>query len=288
MATNVFKVGDIITGIKGNGYGWTNHKMTKAKVLGVFKNSLGHHLMVVKAFEHEDKFYVGMTAIVSNDTTKFKFVGAEYITIYREGMSVIALDRATGNMGVARCNPTDTFDFNTGAKLAFDRLMSELDAHNTTATKVIKCDEYKVGDKVKIREDLSDFHTKAPYVVTPMLKQCGKVCEITRVYEYGLYDLKEDDFTWSVEMFEGKVVPIDYEEPKKQPKFKKGDLVEIVTDTTGLPKGFRGVVAFVSNDTYQGILIDFKVDFYNLHDGGGRLPSNSGWWVDEDCIKKVE
>lgn len=47
----------------------------------------------------------------------------EKIIIYRNGAEVVAKNTATGKTGVAKCNPADEFDFNTGAKLAFDRLV---------------------------------------------------------------------------------------------------------------------------------------------------------------------
>lgn len=52
-----------------------------------------------------------------------KFATApEKIIIYRNGTEVVAKNTATGKTGVAKCNPADEFDFNTGAKLAFERL----------------------------------------------------------------------------------------------------------------------------------------------------------------------
>lgn len=48
----------------------------------------------------------------------------EKITIYRDGDSVVAIDMRNGHKGVARCHPDDEFDFDIGAKLAFDRLCS--------------------------------------------------------------------------------------------------------------------------------------------------------------------
>lgn len=55
-----------------------------------------------------------------------KFLGEqEKIIIYRDGQKVIALDKRTGKKAEARCNPSDTFDFNIGARIAFDRLISE-------------------------------------------------------------------------------------------------------------------------------------------------------------------
>ena len=47
---------------------------------------------------------------------------SEKIIIYRNGLEVIAKNAATGKTGIAKCNPADEFDFNTGAKLAFERL----------------------------------------------------------------------------------------------------------------------------------------------------------------------
>ena len=46
----------------------------------------------------------------------------EKIIIYRNGAEVVAKNTTTGKTGVARCNPADEFDFNIGAKLAFERL----------------------------------------------------------------------------------------------------------------------------------------------------------------------
>lgn len=46
----------------------------------------------------------------------------ETIVIYRKGNEVIALDKRTGKKTVAKCSPADAFNFDTGAKLAFERL----------------------------------------------------------------------------------------------------------------------------------------------------------------------
>ena len=45
------------------------------------------------------------------------------VVIYRENQKVIALDKSSGKKAIARCCPEDTFDFYTGAQLAFDRLV---------------------------------------------------------------------------------------------------------------------------------------------------------------------
>ena len=49
----------------------------------------------------------------------------ECIVIYRKGDETIALDKTTGKKAVAKCHPDDEYDFNTGAKLAFERLTGE-------------------------------------------------------------------------------------------------------------------------------------------------------------------
>ena len=55
-----------------------------------------------------------------------EFLGEqEKIVIYRDDQKVIALDKCTGEKAEARCNPSDTFDFEIGARIAFDRLISE-------------------------------------------------------------------------------------------------------------------------------------------------------------------
>lgn len=46
----------------------------------------------------------------------------ECIVIYRNGSETVALDKTTGKKAVAKCSPEDTYDFYTGAQLAFERL----------------------------------------------------------------------------------------------------------------------------------------------------------------------
>lgn len=55
----------------------------------------------------------------------------EKIIIYRDGRKVIALDKRTGEKAEARCNPSDTFDFGIGARIAFDRLIPNKEAAAT-------------------------------------------------------------------------------------------------------------------------------------------------------------
>lgn len=50
----------------------------------------------------------------------------ETIVIYRKGNKVIALDKRTGTSAEATCSPENTFNFMTGAELAFDRLKEKV------------------------------------------------------------------------------------------------------------------------------------------------------------------
>lgn len=70
------------------------------------------------------------------------------IVIYRNDNKVIALDKSTGEKAEANCNPADEFDFRTGAKLAFNRLMGE-DVKPDNGVREVKR-KAKVGEYIKI------------------------------------------------------------------------------------------------------------------------------------------
>lgn len=72
----------------------------------------------------------------------------ETIVIYRNDNKVVALDKTTGKKAEAKCNPADEFDFRTGAKLAFNRLMGE-DAKPDDGVREVKR-KAKVGEYIKI------------------------------------------------------------------------------------------------------------------------------------------
>lgn len=60
---------------------------------------------------------------LENELEKLK---NETIVIYRKGDETIALDKRTGEKAIAKCNLwEDAYDFKTGAKIAFDRLMQD-------------------------------------------------------------------------------------------------------------------------------------------------------------------
>ena len=134
-----------------------------------------------------------------------KKVGSETIVIYRNDNKVIALDKSTGEKAEAKCNPADEFDFRTGAKLAFNRLMGE-DVKLDNGVREVKR-KAKVGEYVKVVNEKSVFNTykngeifKVTYVTRSGCicknseKKCGLWHEEYVVLEnYKPEEKKEDD-----------------------------------------------------------------------------------------------
>lgn len=98
-----------------------------------------------------------------------KNISPEKIIIYRNGAEVVAKNTATGKTGVAKCNPADEFDFNIGARLAFERLT------NPEPEKP----KYYNGKVVCIDSKTSSFTKGKIYVVTN-----GNLNSNDGVYEY--------------------------------------------------------------------------------------------------------
>lgn len=59
------------------------------------------------------------------EATKLEATKPETIVIYRNGDKTVALDKTTGKKAEAKCSTEDTYDFYTGAKIAFERLIGE-------------------------------------------------------------------------------------------------------------------------------------------------------------------
>ena len=109
------------------------------------------------------------------------------IVIYRKGSETIALNKATGEKAVAICSPDDTYNFETGARLAFDRLVKPpvkevkriaqageyvkiVDAsHNVPITNGKP--DYKVGDILKITDVYFSFARYADGVASNGLER---------------------------------------------------------------------------------------------------------------------
>ena len=137
---------------------------------------------VVRETTGRKVFEIG--SIFSDNLEKVGKVESETIVIYRKDNKVIALDKSTGEKAEAKCNPADEFDFRTGAKLAFNRLMGE-DVKPDNGVREVKR-KANVGEYVKVVNEKSIFNaykngeifkvtyvTKSGCVCKNSEKQCG-------------------------------------------------------------------------------------------------------------------
>ena len=144
----------------------------------------------------------------------------ETIVIYRKDNKVIALDKSTGEKAEAKCNPADEFDFRTGAKLAFNRLMGE-DVKLDNGVREVKR-KAKVGEYIKVVDAHSIFGTykNGDILKVTYVSSAGCVCEGSDALSPGL---------WHREY-----VVLENYKPEKEPEKKDeicvGDTVK-VTDT---------------------------------------------------------
>lgn len=210
-----FKVGDKVIPTKDNSYAITGQDMELGVVAYVGKcGTCSDADMKVKILKHKNKDHVG--EIFPVQSRFFKKIGNETIVIYRDDNEVTALDKSTGKKAIARCNPTDEFDFHIGAKLAFSRLMGEPEENQQGKLKIVKCDRYEVGDKVLIRDwdDMkkefglfSDGYIRCvPCFVTDMKKFCNKIITVCKVDKVGDYYTAGERWAFSRCMIVGKVV----------------------------------------------------------------------------------
>lgn len=140
----------------------------------------------------------------------------ETIVIYRNDNKVVALDKSTGEKAEAKCNPADEFDFRTGAKLAFNRLMGE-DVKPDNGVREVKR-KAKVGEYIKI-VDAKPF--LIPYENGEIFRVIGvksATCEVENSVKRCL--------TWHKEY-----VVLENYKPEKEPEKKDeicvGDTVKV-------------------------------------------------------------
>lgn len=118
-----FKVGDkvrILDGSKIENYagGWT-------KKMGRYVGEIHEVSNVIHLFSDSSMYEYELDGVnYVWDERGLERCGNETIVFYRKGNEVIALDKRTGKKAITKCSTEDTFDFNIGAKLAFDRLMN--------------------------------------------------------------------------------------------------------------------------------------------------------------------
>lgn len=132
-----FKVGDVVVAKESADelYTITRTSMEKAVVTSVINGC-----MFIKPIGGSDNYFVHQ-----DDFKKVE----DKIIIYRDGQNVIALDVDSKKKAVAKCSPDDEFDFKTGAKIAFSRLVGNYDGK----------DNIQVGDYVKLFDKREVYNT---------------------------------------------------------------------------------------------------------------------------------
>lgn len=109
---------------------------------------------------------------------------------------------------VAKCSPDDTFDFGTGAIIAFDRLMEDKKAEE-------KKHKYKAGDKVKV-----------------ISNTCHHFCEIGETVTLtNIFCSETKGVNWHIKEHFGYIRDCDfipYTAEEEKPKIKVGDRVKVV------------------------------------------------------------
>lgn len=214
----------------------------------------------------------------------------ETIVIYRNDNKVVALDKSTGEKAEAKCNPADEFDFRTGAKLAFNRLMGE-DVKSDNGVREVKR-KAKVGEYIKI-VDAKPF--LIPYENGEIFRVIGvkdATCEVENSVKRC--------HTWHDEY-----VVLENYKPKKELEKKDeicvGDTVK-VTDTGkqyNLYDTWSGLLGYEQNfviDSYVSKDDEYKVLRIKEHDYMSKRTialiqnpkTTQVFIINIDGIKKVE
>lgn len=141
------------------------------------------------------------------------------IVIYRNDNKVIALDKSTGEKAEAKCNPADEFDFRTGAKLAFNRLMGE-DVKPDNGVREVKR-KAKVGEYVKIVD-------AKPYLIP---YKNGDIFKVISTYKSGV-EIEKDGTPVTAAWHREYVVLENYKPEEKAQEHNDseihvGDMIEV-------------------------------------------------------------
>lgn len=138
------------------------------------------------------------------------------IVIYRNDNKVVALDKSTGEKAEANCNPADEFDFRTGAKLAFNRLMGE-DVKPDNGVREVKR-KAKVGEYIKV---VCAMPCLIPY-------KNGDIFKVNCVTTSGCICKKSEK---NVGLWHSEYVVLENYKPEKEPEKKDeicvGDTVKV-------------------------------------------------------------
>lgn len=158
--------------------------------------------------------------------------GNETIVIYRKDNEVIALDKRTGKKAIAKCSPEDKFDFNIGAKLAFDRLM------NGNKESTIVEDMRK-----KLKNYCSDMHCGDCKLHSPVCR-CGNSTHFMIKDNTGNYEMSDEVIKHAFNIIFGTGI----KEVKRRAKV--GEYVKIVNAVSSYGNYKNGDILKIVDDAY--------------------------------------
>lgn len=280
-----FKVGDVV---KPNKKADENYTITTTSVVReAIVTELRDYTMDIKIIK-------GSCSVGEVFTVEEKYFDLvrkakqETIVIYRNDNKVVALDKTTGKKAEAKCNPADEFDFRTGAKLAFNRLMGE-DA---------KPDDGEVKRKAKIGEYVKVVNAKP---AIPSYKN-GDIFKVTYVTTSGCICKNSDGDTG---LWHEEYVVLENYKPEKKDEICVGDTVKVTDSgkqyrTYGKWSGLNGYKqnfiygsAVSTEDNYKVLRIEKHDDCYrNIHDKTLALIQNPKttqvFIINIKGLKKVE
>ena len=167
---------------------------------------------VVRETTGRKVFEIG--SIFSDNLEKVGKVESETIVIYRNDNKVVALDKSTGEKAEAKCNPADEFDFRTGAKLAFNRLMGE-DVKPDNGVREVKR-KAKVGEYIKIVD-------AQPYLIP---HKNGDIFKVISTSKFGVA-IEKDGTPVTSAWHREYVVLENYKPEENDSEIHVGDMVEV-------------------------------------------------------------
>lgn len=225
----------------------------------------------------------------------------ECIVIYRKDSEVIAMDKSTGEKAVAKCSPDDEFDFNIGAKLAFERLTEK-------KYRIVKQDKYEVGDKVKFVDKWStgtnedDFGKHDDFLGKILTIEDVRIGLRTMYYKVKESHRKEEclkEWWFNANCIEGKAVEIN-----ESDEIKVGDYVKVVDCGKLYPYYHKKVIELANNNTdiiakfrygmdfdmNRGLIYGVRMKVYAMKGGFCLLRKDDGSYIliDKKGIKKCE
>lgn len=198
------------------------------------------------------------------------------IHITTDGKTTYAVLKQNGKIlsrSEAKCHPDDKFDFETGAKIAFDRLEIK---------KEVKQPEnpFKPGDIVECIHDFKVFGIYPPQ---------GTLGEVISTMKQGAFVRWAEGSTcgdgeWWISAYDIRKIH------QHADSFKVGDIVEYISDEVSRfdtkyfpPKGTRGEI--LELDDHKSAAVDYCV---RVRWEKGTTSGNGEWWCGVKKLKKVD